>query len=81
MVNIFAIAGVSKFFGSMNLLLLGVVAYVVAQLALGLLVSARIRSEQDYLLAGRSLGLPLAAFSVFATWFGAESCVSASAKV
>jgi SSS family solute:Na+ symporter len=65
----------------MNLILLGVVAYVVAQLVLGLLVSARIRSEQDYLLAGRSLGLPFAAFSVFATWFGAESCVSASAKV
>jgi SSS family transporter len=58
-----------------------VVAYVAAQLVLGLLVSARIRNEQDYLLAGRSLGLPLAAFSVFATWFGAESCVSASAKV
>lgn len=74
-------AVVSNFFGSMNLLFLGVVAYVVAQLALGLLVSARIRNEQDYLLAGRSLGLPLAAFSVFATWFGAESCVSASAKV
>ncbi len=65
----------------MNVLLLGVVAYIVAQLALGLLVSSRIRNEQDYLLAGRSLGLSLATFSVFATWFGAESCVSASAKV
>ena len=65
----------------MNMLFLGVVAYVAAQLALGLFVSARIRNEQDYLLAGRSLGLPLASFSVFATWFGAESCVSASAKV
>jgi SSS family transporter len=65
----------------MNVLLLGVAAYIIAQLALGLLVSTRIRNEQDYLLAGRSLGLSLATFSVFATWFGAESCVSASAKV
>ena len=31
------------------MLLLGVVAYIVAQLALGLLVSSRIRNEQDYL--------------------------------
>ena len=66
---------------AVNPLLLGVLVYVGLQLLLGLLVSRRIKDEQDYLLAGRSLGLGLATFSLFATWFGAESCVSAAGKV
>lgn len=65
----------------MNSLVWGVVAYIGLQLILGLWLSKGVRDEEDYLLAGRSLGLGLAVFSVFATWFGAESCVSASAKV
>lgn len=65
----------------MNSLIWGVIAYIGLQLGLGLWLSKGVRDEQDYLLAGRSLGLGFAVFSVFATWFGAESCVSASAKV
>lgn len=65
----------------MNSLIWGVTGYIGLQLVLGLWLSKGVRDEQDYLLAGRSLGLGLAMFSVFATWFGAESCVSASAKV
>lgn len=38
----------------------------------------RMRNEQDYLLAGRSLGVPMIAMTVFATWFGAEACVGAA---
>lgn len=36
------------------------------------------RNEQDYLLAGRQLGVPMVAMTVFATWFGAEACVGAA---
>jgi solute:Na+ symporter, SSS family len=61
-----------------SLVALGVGLYVVAQLAIGLAASRRIRSEADYLLAGRSLGYGLAIFSMFATWFGAESCIGAA---
>lgn len=57
--------------------LLAIVAYLGLQLGIGVWVSRRIRSESDYLLAGRTLGYGLATFSIFATWFGAETIVGA----
>ncbi|MBI5851164.1 MAG: sodium:solute symporter family protein [Planctomycetes bacterium] len=62
----------------MEPLLLGVLGYVVIQLAIGAWVARRVRSEDEYLVAGRRLGLPLASISIFATWFGAETCVGAA---
>jgi solute:Na+ symporter, SSS family len=62
----------------MNWVLVGVFAYVAVQFAIGMAVSRRIRDEADYLLAGRQLGYSLATFSFFATWFGAETCVSSA---
>jgi SSS family solute:Na+ symporter len=59
----------------MNTILIGILGYIVLQLVLGVVVSKRIRTESDFLLAGRNLGYALAKFSIFATWFGAESCV------
>jgi SSS family transporter len=44
-------------------------------------VSRRIASQDDYLLAGRRLGYGLATFSIFATWFGAETCVGSAGQV
>lgn len=43
------------------------------QLLVGLVVSRGIRSESDYLLAGRRLGYALAIFSISARWFGAKT--------
>lgn len=48
------------------------------QLLVGAWAARRIRTEDDYLVAGRRLGPGLAAASIFATWFGAESCVAAA---
>ncbi len=48
-------------------------AYVLIQFAIGAWVSRRMTSDKDYIIAGRSLGVGLVAFSVFATWFGAEA--------
>lgn len=62
----------------MNPVLLGILGYVALQLAIAWWVSRRIASEADYLLAGRSIGLGLASFSIFATWFGAETCIGAA---
>jgi len=53
-------------------------AYLALQLGVGIWVSRRIRNEADYLLAGRSLGYALATFSIFATWFGAETLVGSA---
>ena len=65
----------------MTPVLLGVLGYVLAQLAIGVLVSRGIKSEADYLLAGRRLGPVLATFSIFATWFGAETCIGAAGAI
>ena len=62
----------------MNWLLAGIIGYLAIQLAIGIVVSRRIHTETDYILAGRSLGLGLASFSIFATWFGAESIQGAA---
>jgi SSS family transporter len=61
--------------------LAGILGYVVVQFAIGAWVSRRIASEQDYILAGRSLGPGLVAFSVFATWFGAEAIVASAGEI
>jgi Na+/proline symporter len=65
----------------MQPVLIGIGAYLAVQFAVGMFVSRRIASESDYLLAGRRLGLTLAAFSIFATWFGAETVVGAAGSI
>jgi Na+/proline symporter len=65
----------------MNAVLLAIVAYVVAQFAVGAWVSRRVRTAGDYILAGRKLGTGLVIFSVFATFFGAEAIVAAGGAV
>lgn len=65
----------------MNVVLLGVLGYIALQLLVGAVVARRIRNQDDYLLAGRSLGPVLATLSIFATWFGAETCVGAAGAV
>jgi Na+/proline symporter len=59
-----------------NPLLLGLLAYVALQLLIGFVVSRRIRTEEDYLVAGRRMGPLLASGTIFATWFGAETCLA-----
>ena len=48
------------------------------QFGIGVWVSRRIRTESDYLLAGRRLGYGLTTFSIFATWFGAETIMGSA---
>jgi Na+/proline symporter len=61
--------------------LFGIAAYLLVQFAIGMAVSRHIASESDYILAGRRLGVGLAAFSIFATWFGAETVVGAAGAI
>jgi solute:Na+ symporter, SSS family len=67
--------------GGLQMVLFAMIGYVLAQFAVGIWVSRRVKSESDYILAGRSLGPTLVAFSVFATWFGAEAIVATTAEV
>src|SRR5262249_32167282 len=54
--------------GAVNGVLVAILGYVLAQFAVGVVVSRRMASEADYILAGRRLGVGLIAFSVFATY-------------
>lgn len=58
--------------------LLAMTAYLALQLGIGVWISRRIRSETDYLLAGRNLGYTLATCSIFATWFGSETIMGSA---
>lgn len=61
-------------------MLAAILAYVGLQFLVGMLVSRRVANEQDYLVAGRSIGPGVAMFSVFATWFGAETCIGSAGQ-
>ncbi|MBN1222703.1 MAG: sodium:solute symporter [Candidatus Aminicenantes bacterium] len=56
-------------------------AYLSVQVLIGLWISKKIHSENDYFLGGRKLPLLMVALSLFATWFGAETCIGSSAAV
>ena len=62
----------------MTLTLFLILLYMLAQLGIGVWISKRIFSESDYLIAGRQLGYVLATFSIFATWFGAETVMGSA---
>jgi SSS family transporter len=59
-------------------LLWGILAYLVIQMGVGVWASRRVSSADDYWVAGRRLGPGFAAFSIFATWFGAETCIGSA---
>lgn len=60
--------------------LAALLGYVLLQLVAVLLLTRRPQTERDYLVAGQGLGPWLAVFAVFATWFGAETCIGVSAE-
>lgn len=64
----------------MTPLVAAILAYLVLQFAIGAWVSRLVRTEDDYLVGGRRLGYPLAIFSIFATWFGAETCIGGAGR-
>ena len=63
----------------MSDLLVFVILYLLASIAIGLWAARRVHSARDYVVAGRSLPLYINAATVFATWFGAETVLSVSA--
>ena len=59
------------------MLAFSILAYLLANLGIGLWASKRITTTQDFVLAGRQLPLILAASATFATWFGSETIMGA----
>jgi Na+/proline symporter len=63
-----------------NAVFVAILLYLGLQLALGFWIARRVSSEEDFLLAGRSLGYGLSIFTIFATWFGAETCIGSAGQ-
>mgnify|MGYP000455738256 CR=1 FL=1 len=61
-------------------LLVFVILYLVATMALGMYAGTRIKSTADFAIAGRSLPLAMVITTTFATWFGAETVMGIPAK-
>ncbi|HSC87720.1 MAG TPA: hypothetical protein VLC09_10640 [Polyangiaceae bacterium] len=66
-------------YGRVGLLVLG--AFLLVQVGIGVWAARRVHSESDYFVAGKRLGPWLLTMSLFATWFGAETCLGVSGTV
>lgn len=54
------------------MLSISILLYIVATLAIGFWASKRIKTTNDFTLAGKSLPMVLVGVTIFATWFGPE---------
>ena len=62
------------------MLILFLLLYLLLNVLVGIWASRRVHNTSDYLLAGRKLSFPIATAVVFATWFGSETLLGASAE-
>jgi SSS family transporter len=61
------------------LVLIGILAFFAMRLAIGYWASRRVANVADYVVAGRRLPVYIAAASIMATWFAAETLMGAAA--
>jgi SSS family transporter len=61
-------------------IVIGIVVVLVVRLAIGYWASRRVETTNDYVLAGRRLPLWMAAPSIMATWFAAETLMGSSSE-
>ena len=64
-----------------GILALAICGYVLFLLTISLVASRRVKTESDYLIAGRKLPLFLAWGTLIATWFGAATMFAAAGAV
>lgn len=62
------------------MLSLFIFGYLALTLLIGWFASRRVKSSADFVVAGRKLPLFLAATALFATWFGSETVMGATAE-
>jgi len=62
-------------------MLIGFIAlYLVVTLLIGYWASLKVKTTQDFVIAGRKLPMFVAASALFATWFGSETIMGASSE-
>ncbi len=57
------------------------IGFILLQLLVGVVISRFIKTGDDYFVAGRKQGPLIVTFSIFATWFGSESCLGTAGRV
>lgn len=58
-----------------------VLIYMLLMVPIGIYASRRVKTSQDYVLAGRHLPFAMATATVFATWFGSETFMGAGSRM
>lgn len=62
------------------MLLTFIVLYLLATIGIGLWAGRRVKSTNDFVLAGRGLPMIVVATALFATWFGSETIMGSSSE-
>ncbi|XDD52653.1 sodium:solute symporter family protein [Leptospira sp. WS4.C2] len=57
-----------------------IVGYLLITIAIGVYAAKKVKNSRDFILAGRSLPLPISTAALFATWFGSETILGSSVE-
>ncbi|MBL7844513.1 MAG: sodium:solute symporter family protein [Cyclobacteriaceae bacterium] len=62
------------------MLITSIILYLVVTVLIGIWAARRVKTSNDFMLAGRSLPIVLSTSALFATWFGSETIFGASSE-
>ncbi|MDZ4727161.1 MAG: sodium:solute symporter family protein [Leptospira sp.] len=57
-----------------------VLIYLLTTVLIGVIAARKVKNAKDFILAGRSLPLPISTAALFATWFGSETILGSSVE-
>lgn len=57
-----------------------IIGYLLITIAIGVYAAKKVKNSRDFILAGRSLPLPISTAALFATWFGSETILGSSVE-
>ncbi|MBL0955238.1 MAG: sodium:solute symporter family protein [Leptospira sp.] len=64
----------------MNFQTIFILAYLLVTIGIGVYAAKKVKNSKDFILAGRSLPLPISTAALFATWFGSETILGSSVE-
>ncbi|MDF3818771.1 sodium:solute symporter family protein [Leptospira sp. 96542] len=57
-----------------------ILLYLLITVTIGVYAARKVKNSKDFILAGRSLPLPISTAALFATWFGSETILGSSVE-
>jgi solute:Na+ symporter, SSS family len=61
--------------GHVNVYLITILVYLAGLIGVGVWIARRVRTSDDFMIAGRRLGLPVLVGTLLATWIGSGSII------